>query len=128
MSYRQQFPYPTPPKFQDKDFVHYFDQTTIPQLNNALSLAVGGTIIGINLPLQSDAPFFMRGIKINGPSNFAVRFRDAHGNYLSDDWVPLPIDYAPNEQAVWGSNVVEWEPEVICQAGSVILVDVKRVS
>lgn len=128
MSYRPQFPFSTPPQFQDKDFVHYFDQTNTPQLNSALSLAAGGTILAIPLQLQGDAPFSLRGIKINGPSNYAVRLRDPYGNYLSDDWVNLPLEYAPNEPAVFGSNVVEFEPEIRCPAGCVLLVDVLRVS
>jgi hypothetical protein len=78
--YRPEFFYSTPPEFQDKDFIHYFDQTDNAQLLNALSLAAGQTILGIPLQLETDAPFFLRGIKINGPSNFAVRLRDPYGN------------------------------------------------
>lgn len=126
--YRPQFPFATPPRFQDKDFVHYFDQTNTPQLNNALSLAAGQSILAIPLQLQGDAPFTLRGIKINGPANYAVKLRDPYGNYLSDDWVPLALDYAPNEPASYGSNVVEFEPEIRCPAGSIVLVDVLRVS
>lgn len=126
--YRPQFTYPTPSEFDDKDFVAYFDQTNTTQLNAALSLAAGATIIGIPLVLQSDAPFFWRGIKINGPSNFGVRFRDPYGNYMSSDYLPLPLDYEPQEPAVIGSNPVVLEPQVRCPAGSVILVDVKRLS
>lgn len=128
MSYRPQFPNSVPSAFQDKDFVHYFDQKNTIQLNNALSLAVGAYLIGIPLELQADAPFTLRGIKINGPSNFAVRFRDPYGNYLSDDWVPIPMDYGPEETSVYGSNVVEFEPQIKCPAGAQLLVDVKRVS
>jgi hypothetical protein len=126
--YRPQFPFPVPDQFQDKDFVHYFDQTNTPRLNDALSLAAGATIIGIPLQLQGDAPFNLRAIEINGPNNYAVRLRDPYGNYLSDDYIPIPLDYGPEETAGYGSNVVEFEPELKCPAGSVILVDVKRVS
>ena len=125
--YRPQFAYPTPSQFEDHDFIHYFDQTNTTQLNNALSIAAGATVLGIPLNLQNDAPFTWRGIKINGPSNFAVRFRDPYGNYMSDDFLPLPLDYGPREPASVGSNPVVIE-EVRCPAGSVILVDVKRIS
>lgn len=126
--YRPQFPCPTPKGFDDKDAVQYFDQTNTPQLNNALSLAAGGFLLSIPLQLQSDAPFTWRGTKINGPSNFAVRFRDPYGNYLNSDWVPLPLDYAPDEPAVFGSLPIVLDPEVHCPLGSVILVDIKRIS
>jgi hypothetical protein len=126
--YRPQFPYAIPPEFRDKDLTHYFDQNTTTQLNNALSLAAGATLLQIPLQLETSAPFWWRGIKVNGPSNFAVRFKDPFGNYLSDDWVPLPIDYAPNEPAVFGSNPVDWEPAIECLPGSIVFVDVKRIS
>ena len=125
--YRPQVPYLTPPQYEDHDFVHYFDQLNTNLLNSALSLAAGGSILGIPLILQSDAPFFWRGVKINGPSNFAVRFRDPYWNYMSDDFVPLPLDYSPREPAAVGSNPLVLE-DIRCPAGSVILVDVKRIS
>ena len=126
--YRPQFPFATPPEYQDKDFVHYFDQANTTQLNNALSLAAGAYILGIPLQLQADAPFTLRGIKINGPANFAVRFRDPYGNYLSDDWIPIPLEYGPEETTVYGSNEVDFEPQVKCPAGTQVLLDIKRIS
>lgn len=128
MSYRPQFPFKTPPEYQDKDFVHYFDQTNTPQLNNALSLAVGATVLGIPLVFEADAPFTWRGIKINGPSNFAVRFRDPYNNYLSDDFVQIPLQDGPQETSIWGSLVVDLEPQIRCPLGTQILVDIKRIS
>ena len=128
MSYRPQFPFRTPPQFQDKDFVHYFDQTTVPLFNTALSLAAGGIILNIPLQLQADAPFSIRGIKVNGPANFAVRFRDPYGNYLSEGFIPIPLRDGPEETGVYGSNVVDFEPEIGCPVGSIIFVDIKRIS
>lgn len=128
MSYRPQFLYSTPEKFKDEDFIHYFDQHNTTQLNNALSLAAGGTIIGIPLQLETDAPFFWRGLKIDGPANYAVRLRDPYGNYLTDDYVPLPLGFSPDAPTVAGSPVIPMEPEVPCPAGSVILVDIKRIN
>lgn len=124
--YRPQFPYSVPDAFQDKDFVHYFDQSNTPQLNNALSLAVGGMILGIPLQLQGDAPFDWRGIKVTGPNGYAVRFRDTSNNYLSNDWVPLDLAVEPEETSVFGSLVIPLEPEIPCPLGSVVLVDVMR--
>lgn len=128
MSYRPQFPFSVPPDTQDKDFVHYFDQTNTPQLNNALSLAVGATILQIPLQLEGDAPFTIRGIKVNGPANFAIRIKDSFGNYLSDDFVPIPQEYGPEETSVFGSNVVDFEPAFTCPLGSIVFVDVKRLT
>ena len=128
MSYRPQFPNQTPDGYQDKDFVHYYDQTNTPQLNNALSLAVGATILQIPLQLQGDAQFTLRAIKINGPANYGVRIKDPYGNYLSDDFVPIPQEYGPQETSVFGSNAVEFEPEIPCPLGSIIFVDIKRLN
>jgi len=128
---RPQFPFSTPDQFQDKDFVHCFDQTTTAQLNNALSLAVGNSILGIPLVLEADAPFTWRGVKINiagGTATFSVKFRDPYGNYLSDDFIPTNLKDAALQTTVYGSNVVELEPQISCPRGSQILVDVKRVS
>lgn len=126
--YRPQFAYPTPEGFQDEDFVHYFDQSNTTQLNAALALAAGATIENIALQLQTDAPFSWRGLKINGPANFAIRFRDPYGNFLSNDYLPLPLEYSPQETSVRGSNVVPFGDEIKCPAGSVIRVDIKRLS
>jgi hypothetical protein len=126
--YRPQFPFFTPPLYRDKDAVQYFDQVSTPLLNSALNLAVGGMILGIPLQLDADAPFTWRGIKVNGPANFALKFRDPYGNYLSDDWINIPLEYGPEETSVYGSNVVDIEPAIACPHASVILVDVMRVS
>ena len=126
--YRPQFPNSVPPGYQDKEFVHYFDQTNTPQLNNALSLAAGATLLQIPLQLQGDAPFTLRGIVVNGPGNFALRFKDPYGNYLSDDFIPIPLRDGLEETSVFGQNVVEFEPEIPCPLGSIVFVDVKRIS
>lgn len=126
--YRPQFPFSTPDEFQDKDAVQYFDQTSTPLLASALNLGIGGIIIGISLQLEPDAPFTWRGLKVNGPANFAMRFRDPYGNYLSDDWISLPLEYTPQATPSYGSNVVDIEPAIACLQASVILVDVMRVS
>lgn len=123
-----QFVYPTPDGFQDQDFVHYYDQLSEALLSSALSLSVGSEIVGIPLTLQNDAPFLWRGVKVNGPTNFGIRFRDQAGNYLSEDYVPLPLGYAPDLQAILGVPPVVLEPEIPCHPGGVVWVDVKRLS
>lgn len=128
MGYRPQFPYSTPPQFEDKDFIHYFDQTNALQLKNALALAAGQTILAIPLQLETDAPFFWRAIQIKGPANFAIRLRDPYGNYLTDDYVPLPLGDAGEETSVFGGLPVILNPEVQCPAGSVLLLDIKRIN
>jgi hypothetical protein len=129
MSYRPQFLYPTPDEYRDEDFTHYYDTVTNLALSNALShLSAGQMILGVPLQLDTDAAFFWRGLKVIGPASYAVRFRDPYGNYLSDDFVPLPLNAAPNLPAVFGTPPVILDPEIACVAGGVILVDIKRLN
>ena len=126
--YRPQYPYSLSSDFQDRDFVYYFDQTNTPQLQNALNLSVGGIIMGIPLQLESDAPFTWRGIKVLNAPNYALRFRDTSGNYLSEDWVQVGLAFQPDAAPPYGCEVIDIEPAVPCPQGSVILVDVMRVA
>jgi len=126
--YRPQFPDNPHKEFRDEDFVQYFDQNSNLQLANALNLAVGGMILEIPLQLQSDAPFTWRAIQVNGPANFAMRFKDPYGNYLTDDWVMLPLAFSPDSTAPFGTTVIPLEPAIRCPLGSVVWVDILRVS
>lgn len=127
--YRPQFAYPTPDGFTDVDFDHYFDQHSVPPL--ALGPGAPDQIYNISLPLDPDAPFHWRGIKIpnlngaTGPLNIGLRFRSPDGRYLSDDFVPIWLwGLTPcNGDALTGGQCCILESELICPAASVIFVD-----
>ena len=128
MIYRPQFPYLTPEGFQDEEFHYYFDSNDQPALSVG-SLAVGQSLSGIPLVLQTDAPFLWRGLIIDNPSAaFAVRFRAPDGTYLSDDFVPIgfyspipPADHPPV-----GNSPTVLDFEIPCEKGSVVYLDIKR--
>lgn len=126
--YRPQFPYPVDRGFYDRDFDHYFDATNTPLLNNA-TLAAGGLIQNVPLTLQSDAPFFLRGIQVKGINGadpvVSVQFKDPSENYLSDDFVPLDLAYSPNGTALYFLNIVV-EPEIRCPGGAVLWVNIQN--
>jgi hypothetical protein len=126
--YRPQFPYGCPAGFEDGDFDYYFDSTNTPLLNNT-ALASGGIIQNVPLALQMDAPFALRGIQVKGINGadpvVAVQFKDPFENYLSDDYVPLDLAYAPDSTAQYFCNIVI-EPEIRCPAGGVWWVSIKN--
>jgi hypothetical protein len=126
--YRPQFAYPCPRGYEDGDFDHYFDYRNTVLLNNT-SLAAGLTVLNIQLNLQTDHPFFIRGIQVKavnaGDPVISAQFKDAHGNYLSDDFVPLDLSVAPDGQAQFFTNVV-FEPALPCLAGSVVWMNLKN--
>ena len=126
--YRPQFPYPTPAKFADADFDHYFDYLTVPLLNNT-TLASGGQVQNIPLTLQSDWPFYIRGIQIKGANAadpvVAVQFKDPFGNYLSEGHVPLDLAFSPDGTGLYFTNIV-FEPELLCPAGGVFWLNIRN--
>jgi hypothetical protein len=129
--YRPQFPYPTPEGFQDEEFEYYYDSSNTPALNTA-NLSVGQIVANIPLPLQQDAPFFWRGLILDNPkAAFGVRFRDAAGNYLSDDFVNVGL-YSPippgSQHPPVGNAPIAIEPEIPCPLGGVLYVDIKRLN
>jgi hypothetical protein len=87
----------------------------------------------IPFPLQQDAPFYWRGIKVElrgsggGPTipNFYVKFRDCYLNFLSDGLVSA-VTYGFAQNPVTFGNAdytgapVPLEPEVYCPAGGLI--------
>lgn len=127
--YRAQFPYPTPPGFEDKDFVSYFDATNTTLLNNA-ALAAGGLIINIPLVAQQDAPFAWRGITIQGKNGtdpvVEVQFKDCYGNPQSDDFVPIDLYRKPSGAAIVGFLPTVLEPEVFMPPGAVTWLSIKN--
>ena len=130
MIYRAQFAYPTPPGCRDEDFVYYFDGSFIPMLNQDVQ---GLTLSNIPLPLQQDAPFYWRGIKVElrgaggGPAipDFYVKFQDCYLNDLSDGLVSAATyGFAQNpvtfNNADYTGAPVPLEPEIYCPAGGLI--------
>ena len=145
--YRPQFAYHHPRQFDDIDFVHTFDFTNTPLLNNT-ALAVGGTILNIPLQLQTDWPFFVRGMQVKGGPTFAgpppvqVRFKDPFSHDLGNDWAWVFLYVTPTG-AVSSETVllapfsgasrsnpltVVLEPEVRSPAGSVWWLSVRNPS
>lgn len=127
--YRPQFAYSTPPGCRDEDFVYYFDGSNIPLLNQSIS---GLTIPNIPLPLDQDAPFYWRGIKVDIRTtgtvapNVQVKFQDCYQNDLSDGLVPATqYGFAQNPITFQGANYtgppVPFEPEIYCPRGGYIL-------
>jgi hypothetical protein len=129
--YRAQFPYgPAPRGFTDEDFDHYFDFTTVALLNNT-TLASGGIIQNINLSLQSDAPFIWRAIQVKGVNGadpvVSVQFKDPYNNYLSDDYIPFDLSFAPNGTAPQaGFLSIPLEPAIFCPPGATIWMSIKN--
>lgn len=128
MIYRPQFPYPTPDGFQDEEFEYYFDSSILPALNTA-SLAIGQIVFNVPLVLQTDAPFFWRGLIVDNPgAGLAIRFRGPDGTYLSDDFVPLgfysPMPPAKHPPIGNAPTIVDFE--IPCEKGSVVYLDIKR--
>jgi hypothetical protein len=117
MSYRPQYAYPPSPRGTEGETFHYsFDGTNTPVL--ALTLAAGAQANDIMLPLDPDAPFICRGIRIalgTAGSVLDVKLKTPAGDYIETAFVP---------EARWAfrgglPQVVALEPEVWCAAGGV---------
>lgn len=139
--YRAQFAYPTPDGFTDTDFEHYFDQTTVPAL--APGVGAPDQIYNIPLPLDPDAPFYWRGLKIPnlngvaGPLNIGLRFRsspggrqlsgaaDAGNTTAANDFVPIwLLGLTPcNDDALTGGQCCVLESEIPCPAAGTVIVE-----
>lgn len=134
MIYRPQFAYSTPEGFEDYDFDHFFSSATIPALNPG----VGNPreITNIPLPLDPDADFCWRGLKIpnlaiingasNVPFNVALRFREPNnGRYLQSAYLPIwmygLVGFDGTD--LTGGIVVAFESEIVCPAAANVMVD-----
>lgn len=129
--YRPQFPYKTPPGFTDTDFSYSFDGNTNTTLL-AGNIAGGVTIQNITMALQPDEMFLWRGWKIQ---NYSITFqpiyiqlRDPSGNYLSNALIPSGHWYFPSGTAGFGFTTIAIEPEVVCPAGSNIVMYIQNPS
>jgi hypothetical protein len=121
LMFRPQFPYPTPPGYDDGDFDQYFDYRNVVALNNT-ALPAANYIWNVPLNLQSDQPFLVRGIQVKGMNAadpvVSAQFRDPFGNYLSDQFVPLDLSVSPEGTALYFLNII-LEPMIACPKGSV---------
>jgi hypothetical protein len=127
--YRPQFAYPTPPAYEDKDFISYFDFTNTPLLNNT-ALAAAGLVINIPLVGLQDASFAWRGVEIAGVNGsdpiVSVQFKDCFGNAQSDDFVPIDLYRKPSGAAIVGGLTVPIEPEIFMPPGAVTWLSIKN--
>lgn len=118
--YRPQYAYPPSPRGTEGETFHYsFDATNTPVL--ALTLAAGAQANDIMLPLDPDAPFVCRGIRIalgTAGSVLEVKLKTPNGDYLETAFVPASRWAFGGGLAVAGNLIVALEPEVWCQAGS----------
>ncbi|MGA8872456.1 MAG: hypothetical protein WB460_15015, partial [Candidatus Acidiferrales bacterium] len=119
--YRPQYAYPPPAKGIEAEVYHYsFDGTNTPVL--ALTLAGGTQANDIMLPLEPDAPFCCRGIRIalgTAGSPLKVKLKTPAGDYIQTADVPSSKWAFGGGAPVVGNLVVPLEPEIWCAAGSV---------
>jgi hypothetical protein len=107
------------------EFEHFFDFTTLAALAPASGSA--SPVYSLPLNIDPDAEFHWRGVKVDHllSLNVGIRFRDTLGNYLSDDFVPVWLAFiSPSLTAYTGAQSCIHEPEIVCPASSVILLDV----
>ena len=121
MPYRPQYAYPPPPLgYVDEEFEYYFDSTNTPALAHPPQAK-------IPLQLQPDGEFHLRGIQISGNTgNLVCRFWTPNGWPISACLVEIDRAYSgtvAGPQPI-GRLPVALEPEVVCDAGSVILLDI----
>lgn len=145
MPSRPHFAYQTPSGFVDERAQYPFDQR---QASSAVDLVLGQKILNQVLRLDEDSVFMWRGISWEFPTqtgflwgHVAMRLRDAYGNYLSNDFIPIlnyaqgyfvmqpwsgveppagPTFVAPFE----GGMGVAFSDELECPASSVLQVDI----
>jgi hypothetical protein len=123
------YPYPDPPAgYQWEEFEYTFDSTNTPALETQLS--AGQTLRSIPLALQTDAEFLIRAIQINNPQqNLGVRFTDAFGRLISDDFVTSYTysSFQPVNGSLPGILPVVFEPALPCPKGAVLLIDLANL-
>jgi hypothetical protein len=129
MTYRPQFAYPPAPEgFKDEDFIYCFDAFNVPGFG--IVLAPGQDFQNIPLQLQRDAEFRWRGVQVSNPASLlGIQLTTPDGTALSDDYVPAEVDSGlpGGVSGQPGGVPVPLEPEIVCAAGSVILMSVKNM-
>jgi hypothetical protein len=129
MSYRPQFAYlPPPPGVREEAFHYSFDSAN----SDALKLPVAANNQSNNIPLQfeRDAEFRIRAILVTSPkdggglqpSTLQLWLKDPWGNYLMDHPIELNTCWSGTGIDEAGRNPVLLEPEIICPAGSQVVV------
>jgi hypothetical protein len=127
MSYRPQFPYPTPEGYIDEEFTQYFDQFSVPALGTALAPAE--SVFGIPLHLEPGIEYRIRAVEVSAAAEdpLGIRFTDPWGNHLSDGFVPV-ASYNGNQGSQPGGIPVALESEIVCPPGGIVTVDLKNLS
>lgn len=111
--YRPHFPYATPEGCRDEPFEYYFDVTLQP----------GSTPSVILGPLDKDAPFLLRGVRIShngtGGQYVAFQLRTADGELLSDDVIDVNLHAkgAGFSGQFQGGMAVSYDEEILLPAG-----------
>lgn len=123
MTFRPQFSYPPPPPGMDDEQFHYsFDGTNIPLLSSANAIAPGGFSNNIILPMEADALFICRAIKIRNSLSHSIlsfQLKTPRGDYMQA--VPVPIaDYASHVDGAdnVGHLFIPLEAEIEAPSGS----------
>jgi hypothetical protein len=123
MNYRPQSAYPPPPPgWVDEEFEYYFDSISNPALAQFPANQ-------IPLSLQPDCEFHLRGIMISGNAgNIALRlWEQSAGGHAQISQVLVPADRAYSSSTQGnppiGKMVVPFEPEILCEAGSQLFID-----
>lgn len=123
MTFRPQFAYPPPPLgMEDEQFHYSFDGTSTPLLSSANAIAPGGFSNNIILPMEADALFLCRAIKIRNSTSHSVlsfQLKTPRGDYMQS--VPVPIaDYASRADgaASAGHLFIPLEAEIEAPSGS----------
>jgi hypothetical protein len=123
MNFRPQFAYPPPPfGMEDEQFHYSFDGTSTPLLAAANAIAPGGFSNNIILPMEADALFLCRAIKIRNSTSHSVlsfQLKTPRGDYMQA--VPVPIaDYASHLDGdnTVGHLFIPLESEIEAPSGS----------
>jgi hypothetical protein len=128
--YRPQAAYPpAPPGWQDEDFEYYFDVSSLPAFQ--IALTPGQEITGLVLKLQPDAEFRLRALQVWNPNGaLGVRFQTPDGQYFDADYVPASVFWGLPlaTGGIPGGVPVAIEPEIVCPAGSALLLDLKNLA
>lgn len=126
MSYRPQFAYALAPDgWEDQEFEYFFDTlNALPPL-----IAPGQEFQNIVLQLHRDADFHWRAVqtsRLGGGAGLGLRFRTPDGSRIEDAYVPAwnLSGYPGAAAGIPGGTPVPLQDEIVCPAGSVILLDI----
>ena len=121
MIYRSHFAYSTPEGCLDEPYEYYYDPSNVAVSSAGPGVSVPSVVLG---PLDKDAPFHMRGVRIQqnvSPDQIGVQFR-VNGENLSDDTINLGL-YAVGagfSGQFKGGMAMPWDEEAVLPPGAVI--------